>query len=95
MQIDMHYFAKFALACSAGSKWKQAWAIATVAQYVDESDEVNAHLSDGTPLVIQPTAHHPVNIHNILPRNQRLTWIPFHFLPDGKGYLISNFLNLY
>ena len=85
MQIDMHYYATFALARSAGLKWDQAWAIATAAQYVDDSDKVNAHLSDGTPLEIQPTAHHPVDIHNILPINQRLTWIPFHFLPGGKG----------
>jgi hypothetical protein len=85
MQIDMHYYATFALARSAGLKWDYAWAIATAAQYVDDSDKVNAHLSDGTPLEIQPTAHHPVDIHNILPINQRLTWIPFHFLPGGKG----------
>lgn len=85
MQIDMHYYATFALARSAGLKREQARAIATAAQYVDDSDQVNAHLSDGTPLEIQPTAHHPVDVHNIYPINQRLTWIPFHFLPGGKG----------
>jgi hypothetical protein len=81
----MHYYATFALARSAGLKRGQAQAIATAAQYVDDSNYINAHLSDGTPVEIQPTAHHPVDFHNILPINQRLTWIPFHFLPGGKG----------
>lgn len=85
MQIDMHYYATFALARSAGLKREYAQAIATAAQYVDDSDKVNVHLSDGSPIEIQPTAHHPVDIHNIYPINQRLTWIPFHFLPGGNG----------
>lgn len=85
MQTDMHYYGTYAMACSAGIKPHISQAIATAAEYVDDSDYINTELLDGAYVEAAPTAHHPVNRHNIDFIDQRKVWIPFHFLPGNEG----------
>lgn len=85
MQLDMHYYGTYAMARAAGIKAAYAKDIATAAQYVDDSDTAAVELRDGTFLAGAATAHHPVDANNIDPHDQRLVWIPFHFLPGNEG----------
>lgn len=85
MQLDMHYYGTYAMARAAGIKPEFAQAIAAAAQYVDDSDTAKLSLRDGTLLASQATAHHPVDAQNIDPHDQRMVWIPFHFLPGNEG----------
>lgn len=85
MQIDMHYYGTYAMARAAGIKPEYAQAIATSSQYVDDSDNAAIELRDGSFLASAATAHHPVDAQNIDPHDQRMVWIPFHFLPGNEG----------
>jgi hypothetical protein len=85
MQIDMHYYGTYVLARCAGLKEDIARAIATAAEYVDDSDKLRVQLTDGSWVDSEATAHHPGNTANLDPIDQRRTWIPFHFLPGNEG----------
>lgn len=93
MQTDMHYYGTYALARAAGIKPLCAEQIAVAAQFVDDSrDQINA-LADAAFLDFLATAHGTsMAIKDIKDteqnsdiRNQRQVWLPFHFLPGGKG----------
>lgn len=85
MQTDMHYYGTYAMACAAGIRPENARIIATAAQYVDDSDDFHLELKNGTYLNAGATAHHPVNKHNLEDIDQRIIWVPFHFLPGNEG----------
>lgn len=87
MDIDMHYYGTYALARAAGLNRQTAETIAYAAEFVDDSTDkiVGAHPA-GAYFQAEITAHHPTD----LPANrdlddQRMVWIPFHFLPGGNG----------
>lgn len=87
MQIDFHYYATYCLARSAGIKKKAAQTIAHTAQYVDDSTAriIDDH-PDGSRVVAVATAHHSMDFRRNLDQDdQRYVWVPFHFLPGGKG----------
>jgi hypothetical protein len=87
MQIDMHYYAVYTLARAAGLNQETARIIATSSQYVDDSTqvEIRAH-TDGSRFVAEPTSHHPWQLTaNNDPDDQVQIWVPFHFLPGGRG----------
>lgn len=88
MDIDMHYHGTFALARAAGLKREVAETIAYAAQFVDDSTDAEGIDLDpsGAFCRAEVTAHHPAD----LPANrnledQRMVWVPFHFLPGGAG----------
>jgi hypothetical protein len=86
MQIDMHYYGTYCLARAAGIKKESAYIIAYTAQFVD--DNIAAHVNehdDGSKIFSVPTAHHAGNIKNRKPEDQRLIWVPFHFIPGNDG----------
>lgn len=86
MQLDMHYYGTYAMARTAGLKQDVALAIATAAEFVDDSDTVSAPLADGAYLYHDATAHHPAELEpNTDPDDQRRVWLPFHFLPGNQG----------
>lgn len=86
MQLDMHYYGTYAMARTAGLRQDVAQAIATAAQFVDDSSAVSAELFDGAYLHHEATAHHPSELApNIDPADQRRVWVPFHFLPGNEG----------
>ena len=85
MQTDMHYYGTYAMARSAGINEPLARAIATAAEYVDDSDKLSITTTDGKLIQSEPTAHHPVDSANLDPHDQKRTWVPFHFLPGNEG----------
>lgn len=90
MQLDMHYYGTYAMARTAGLRNGVAQAIATAAQFVDDSITVSTELSDGAYLHHDATAHHPSELKpNIDPDDQRRVWVPFHFLPGNDGETLA------
>jgi uncharacterized protein DUF6765 len=86
MQTDMHYYGTYALARAAGFKAEAALQIATASEYVDDSDAMDLKCADGFPIHSEATAHHPSNYEaNTDPKDQRRTWVPFHFIPGTQG----------
>jgi len=98
MQLDMHYYGTLAMAIAAGIPNKDAETIAYAAQFVDDStgNDSSEHEDHGLLYAIS-TAHHPLQ--SFLDRigakikegteEQRKIWVPFHFLPGGKGKTLS------
>ena len=86
MQSDMHYYGVYCLARAAGIKKSSATIIAYASQYIDDSvvREITDH-EDGSRVVAVATAHHASDIKNIDHDDQRYIWVPFHFIPGGKG----------
>lgn len=86
MQTDMHYYGTYAMARAGGFRNDIARAIATAAEYVDDSDRVDVVCRDGFEIHVEPTAHHPTDLkHNTDPKDQKRTWVPFHFIPGCEG----------
>lgn len=86
MQQDMHYYGTYCMARAAGLTTAAAQIVASAAQYVD--DNVSGEpivLRDGARLLRSATAHHISDIRqNINADDQRLVWVPFHFLPGNQ-----------
>ncbi len=90
MQIDMHYYGTYALARLAGLKPRACTTIATAAQFVDDSAKrTEINFMDGGHISAKATAHHVADIKNLEREDQRLIWVPFHFLPGGQGQTFS------
>lgn len=85
MQTDMHYYGTYVMARCAGIEPDTARAIATAAEYVDDSGRLTEKLADGMTLVSEPTAHHALEADNLARIDQRRTWVPFHFIPGNEG----------
>ena len=98
MQMDMHYYGTLAMAIAAGIPKADAETIAYASQFVDDStgNDSKEHKDHGLLYGIS-TAHHPIQ--SFLDRvkakikegteEQRKIWVPFHFLPGGKGKTFS------
>lgn len=86
MQIDMHYYATYAMARAAGINSDDARIIATSAQFVDDNvAKSHVEFRDGTRIDQEATAHHPIDLSNRDDRDQRQVWVPFHFIPGNVG----------
>ena len=98
MQVDMHYYATYALARAGGFTKEHSRVIATASQFVDDNagtwDDEEILFNDGARLDVEPTAHHVLNWtnwtgwmrkHGLAAHQQRRVWVPFHFLPGGEG----------
>lgn len=92
MQIDMHYYGTYCIARSAGVPKDQAHRIAQCAQYVDDSNaherEIDDH-PDGGKFATVVTAHTGLDSQNRNKDDQRLVWVPFHFIPGNEGETFS------
>ena len=89
MQTDMHFYGTYVLARAAGIPVTDAYTIAYASQFVDDSTKNSStpH-SDGGLLYGIATAHHNMQcaINSIIdPEEQRRVWVPFHFIPGGRG----------
>ena len=90
MQKDMHYYGTYAMARAAGLAPKVCRTIATAAEFVDDNgDKETIEFPDGGRLDFVPTAHHTTDIENIDRHDQRLVWVPFHFIPGNEGRSMS------
>ena len=90
MERDMHYYGTYAMAVAAGIPQKDANVIAYASQFTDDACENGVVSSkDGTSIREVSTAHNKFQSVNDLLNSdiegQRNTWVPFHFLPGGKG----------
>jgi len=85
MQTDMHYYGTYAMARAAGLKPDMAFVVATAAEYVDDSDNLQVTLKDGIQINSRATAHHPADRANLNQDDQKYTWVPFHFIPGAVG----------
>ena len=86
MQVDMHYYATYALARAAGIEPADARTIATSAQFVDDNiARSHVDFRDGSRIDREATAHHPMDLSNRDARDQRRVWVPFHFIPGNIG----------
>jgi len=87
MQIDIHYYAAYAMARLAGLRPKAARTIATASQYVDDAVEADIqHHENGNKLAPIVTAHRLLElIENRDVNDQPFVWVPFHFFPGNKG----------
>ena len=92
MQSDMHYYGTYCIARSANVPKKIAHRIAQCAQYVDDSNtherEIDDH-DDGGKFATVVTAHTSLSGQNRNLDDQRLVWVPFHFLPGNEGETFS------
>jgi hypothetical protein len=98
MQTDMHYYGTLAMAVAAGIPRSDAEVIAYASQFVDDATGCDSkeHNDHGLLYAIS-TAHHPLK--SFMDRlgakikegteEQRKIWVPFHFLPGGKGTTLS------
>ena len=74
------------MARAAGVRAESAHIIAYAAQFVDDNAvDDTILLKDGGRVDVLATAHHWHQISNINLENQRLVWVPFHFLPGNEG----------
>ena len=90
MQKDMHYYGTYAMARAAGLAPNACQIIATAAEFVDDNGEKEViEFPDGGRLDFVPTAHHATDIANIDRHDQRLVWVPFHFIPGNEGRSMS------
>ena len=86
MQLDMHYYATYAMARAAGIEPDDARIIATSAQFVDDNvARSQVTFRDGSRIDQEATAHHPIDLSNCDDRDQRRVWVPFHFIPGNEG----------
>ena len=87
MQIDIHYYAAYAIARLAGIRPKAAGTIATASQYVDDAvaADIQYH-ENGNKLVPIVTAHRLLELtENRDVNDQPFVWVPFHFFPGNNG----------
>ena len=92
MHSDIHYFGTYAMARLAGLKREACQTIATAAQFVDANDrEWSVRFDDGGRFNVIPTAHPLVHVKNtaLFDDDQRMVWLPFHFLPGNEGECMS------
>ncbi|MBL7174031.1 MAG: hypothetical protein ISS68_14475 [Desulfobacteraceae bacterium] len=93
MKLDMHYYGVYALARMAGMNSSAAKVIAYASQYVDDAVSVEERINPvGGRLESEVTAHHAGQIQNLNTAAQRKVWVPFHFMPGGKGENLMEWL---
>lgn len=87
MQIDIHYYAAYAIARMAGLRPASARTIATASQYVDDATARDIiHHETGSKLAPVVTAHKLLELaENRDVNDQPFVWVPFHFFPANKG----------
>ena len=86
MNIDFHYGIVYAVARLGGLSASDALTVAHACQYVDDSTTPGLlDFSGGETFERFPTAHSLFDYHNAFNQGNRLTWVPFHFLPAGEG----------
>ncbi|SDL30858.1 hypothetical protein SAMN05660337_2590 [Maridesulfovibrio ferrireducens] len=84
MQKDMHYYGTYVMARSTGISPIKAQVIASAAQFVDDNaTKKSLEFKDGGALHSRASAHHAFNLKNLDKEDQRLIWVPFHFLPGN------------
>ncbi|GAB7538174.1 DUF6765 family protein [Burkholderia sp. 3C] len=86
MNIDFHYGVVYAMARLGGLPPGDATTVAHSCQYIDDSTTPSLLEFKGGELFERFAAAHAMDDYrNLVNRGNRLTWVPFHFLPAGQG----------
>lgn len=85
MQIDFHHAATYVLARLAGMSAERAAVVAHAAQYVDDAtNDGPLVFESGERYVRVTSAHKTLDPENADVADNRLVWVPFHFLPGNQ-----------
>ena len=92
MQGDMHFYGTYALARIAGFQPGQARTVATAAQFVNDAVETGPVYLRGRAYILPvASAHSLLELGDRFDRmDQWRVWVPFHFLPGGRGALAED-----
>ena len=86
MNIDFHYGIVYIAARLGGLPVDQAQTVAHACQYVDDATTTGVlHFEGGEIFERFATAHKMFDYENGNDGQNRLVWVPFHFLPAGVG----------
>src|ERR1700686_4620069 len=86
MNIDFHYGIVYIAARLGGLPAEQAQTVAHACQYVDDATTTGVlHFEGGETFERFATAHKMFDYENGNDGQNRLVWVPFHFLPAGVG----------
>lgn len=86
MNIDFHYGVIYAVARLAGLEMKEATTVAHACQYVDDATTTGVlEFAGGETFERFASAHRMFDYKNMLDGQNRLVWVPFHFLPGAEG----------
>jgi hypothetical protein len=86
MNIDFHYGIVYIAARLGGLPVGQAQIVAHSCQYVDDATTTGVlHFAGGETFERFATAHKMFDYQNGNDGQNRLVWVPFHFLPAGVG----------
>ncbi len=91
MNIDFHYGVIYATSRLAGLNKNDAQIVAHSCQYVDDAT-TNGLLtfSGGETFERFASAHEMCDYKNALDAENRVIWVPFHFLPAGEGNTLED-----
>ncbi len=91
MQKDMHFYGTYAVARIAGFKPGDAKIIATAAEFVDEAVAATPiNLGNQRYMLPVVSAHKMLELgKNCDEMDQWKVWVPFHFLPGGRGETVE------
>ena len=92
MQTDMHFYGTYTLARMAGFPPEDALTIATAAQFVDNAIAAEPiSLAGRSYLLPVVSAHEMLELRENFDRmDQWRVWVPFHFLPGGRGNTVDH-----
>ena len=88
----MHFYGTYALARMSGFLPDQARTVATAALFVNDAGEDGPACLRGRAYILPvPTAHAMLEMDRRFDRmDQWRIWIPFHFLPGGRGTMVED-----
>lgn len=90
MNIDFHYGVIYVVARVAGMNAHDAEIVAHACQYVDDATVTGRlEFDDGEVFDRFASAHVMYDYRNVVDEVDRAVWVPFHFLPGGRGASIE------
>lgn len=91
MNIDFHYGVTFAVCRLAGLDQQQAQVVAHASQYVDDATTKGLLMfAGGETFERFASAHVMLDYNNAINDENRVVWVPFHFLPGGEGVTLED-----
>lgn len=91
MNIDFHYGVTYAVCRLAGLGKQQAQVAAHACQYVDDATTKGLlTFKDGETFERFASAHVMLDYNNAINDENRVVWVPYHFLPGGKGETLED-----
>jgi len=86
MNIDFHYGVIYLVSRLSGLNSVDAETVAHACQYVDDATIPGIlEFAGGETFDRIASAHEMFDYKNILDHDERIVWVPFHFLPGGEG----------